>query len=249
MSLEKTAKDIESNLPLRYDGYAKLFHNTFGDSYKFINKIISVADKVFELIKDKKTVSGVCTFCVRIKYGASFLQGAYVYGAATDKEYRTQGYFSKICREVYDFYASKGFDFLMTVPASRELFSLYEHMGFDVRANGVISLCSDKTSVILPDKCEFFDFDGDFDRLYSLHLANDILIKEKKVFIASMSDFSIKYVKNENGLGYALFDEDKMVFASIKDAKYQSAEKACFRFIGKKRALPEKLLCDVLFEI
>ena len=230
-------------------GYAELFHNTFGDSYEFIDKIISVSDKVFELKKDEKTVSGACTFEVGIKYGASFLKGAYVYGAATDKEYRNCGYFSKICREVYDFYASRGFGFLMTVPASKELFSLYGHMGFDVRANGVISLCSDKTSVILPEECEFFEFDGNFDRLYSLHLENDILIKSKEVFIASVSELEIKYVGNKSGFGYALFDGDKMVFASLCGTKYESAEKACFRFIGEKKELPENLLCDVVFEI
>lgn len=246
MSLEKS---IKSGLTPLYAGYAELFHNTFGDSYEFIEKFISVSDKVFEIIKDKKTVSGVCTFSVRVKYGASFLQGAYLYGAATDKECQRCGYFGKICREVYDFYASQGFDFLMTVPASKELFKMYGHMGFDVTANGVISLCSDKTSIILPEECEFFDFDDDFDSLYSLHLANDVLIKDKKVFTASVSDFSIKYVKDKSSLGYALFDGDKMIFASIKDAKYKSAEKACFRFIGEKKVLPENLLCDILFEI
>ncbi|MGM9645130.1 MAG: GNAT family N-acetyltransferase [Eubacteriales bacterium] len=245
MISEKSAK----KKVCRNSGYAELFHDTFGDSYEFINKIISVSDKVFELKKDKKTVSGICTFEVGIKYGGSLLKGAYIYGAATDKEYRTHGYFSKICREVYDFYASRSFDFLMTVPASKQLFSLYEHMGFDVRANGVISLCSDKTSVILPEECEFFEFDGDFDRLYSLHLENDILIKSKEVFIVSVSDLKIKYIRNKSDCGYALFDGGKMVFASLCGTKYESAEKACFRFIGEKKALPEGLLCDILFEI
>ncbi len=230
-------------------GYAELFHDTFGDSYEFIDKIISVSDKVFELKKDEKTVSGACTFVFGIKYGGSFLKGAYIYGAATDKEHRNCGYFSKICREVYDFYASKGFDFLMTVPASKELFSLYGHMGFDTRANGVISLCSDKTSVILPEECEFFEFDGDFDRLYSLHLENDILIKSKEVFTASVSELGIKYIRNKNDFGYALFDGGKMIFASLFGTRYESAEKACFRFIGEKKALPDGLLCDVVFEI
>ncbi len=244
MISEKSAKKKVCRI-----GYAELFHNTFGDSYEFINKIISVSDKVFEFKKNGETVSGVCTFEVDIKYGGSLLKGAYIYGAATDKEYRNCGYFSKICREVYDFYASRGFDFLMTVPASKELFSLYEHMGFDTRANGVISLCSDKTSVILPEECKFFEFDGDFDRLYSLHLENDILIKSKEVFIVSVSDLEIKYIRNRNNCGYALFDGGKMAFASLSGTKYESAEKACFRFIGEKKTLPDGLLCDVLFEI
>ena len=78
---------------------------------------------------------------------------------------------------------------------------------------------------------------------------NDILIKSKEVFIASVSEFEIKYVGNKSGFGYALFDGDKMVFASLCGTKYKSAEKACFRFIGEKKELPENLLCDVVFEI
>lgn len=225
--------------------YLDLFCRVFGDSEDFAKKVVSSCDVIFLLECNGEAICGTCLFEVKI----GDMHGMYIYGAATDEQYRKEGFFKKMYRHVYNFCVGSGYSFIMTVPANSALFSLYWHLGFNVTANGVISLCKEKTEIILPDKCEFYDFDGDFDRLYKLHTENDILIKSKTFFAECTSEFDVKYIRCGNSDGYALFDGKDLIFASIDGAKYKSAKKACFDFFGKNVALPKNLLCDVLMEI
>ena len=224
----------------KFSSYRELFHKEFDDTYDFIDSILEVCDKVFEIYEGQSYVGGFCTFNVSIENHL----GAYIYGVVTDEKYRGRGYFKKLLDDAKRFYASKGYDFLITVPSNNGLFGMYKKLGFSEILGGVISLLGEKTEIFIPNGAEFYPFDENFDHLYSLHEKNDILIKERGFFEKSISDFEIKYIDD----GYALFDNGKLIYLSCSGAKYKEKPKATLMFLNEFN-VPKNILCDILLEI
>lgn len=228
--------------------YREGFHTVFGDSYEFIDSILPYASEIFELYDEDIFCGGLCTFDATVKMGYSIRSGAYIYGAFICESARKKGLFKLLCDRVCEFYRNEFYDFVFTVPASRELFGLYEHLGFSLPLYGVIPLTDDSSAIILPQGVTFEDFDNDFKRLYSLHIKNDTLIKAYDFFKRSVSDFNIKYVKHGNETGYALFNDGMLLYASGAFVRFSGAKKGLLMPLTDFEP-PKGLLCDILFEI
>ena len=224
----------------KFSSYRELFHKEFKDTYDFIDGILEVCDKVFEIYDGSLFIGGFCTFNVSIENHL----GAYIYGVVIDEKYRGRGYFRKLLDEAKRFYASKGYDFLITVPADKDLFEMYKKLGFSEILQGAISILGKEREILVPENKEFYPFDGDFERLYSLHKKNDILIKERGFFEKSVSDFEIKYTDD----GYALFDNGNLIYLSCSGEKNEKSPKATLMFL-KEFEVPKNILCDILLEI
>jgi hypothetical protein len=227
--------------------YIDGFHNVFGDNYDFINKIIGVSGNVFEIYDDSAFCGGLCVFDISLKVYNEIKTGAYIYGAFILESKRGCGYFKLLLDHVSDFYANEFYDFVLTIPAKSELFSLYEHLGFTDTAYGVISVLGEETKLSLPSDTAIEAFDGDFFRLYFMHVENDGILKIFDLFKCSVEDFEIKYISHGQSEGYALFDNGKLIFASADFANYEKKKKG---LIKKLTAfdVPNDFLCDVLFE-
>ena len=57
---------------------------------------------------------------------------AYIYGVATKKEYRGRGYSTALLKETHEYLRREGYAGAILVPASPELFSFYERLGYEV---------------------------------------------------------------------------------------------------------------------
>jgi predicted GNAT family N-acyltransferase len=220
--------------------YAKIFNKEFKDEYSFIYDILQSCDNVFETYENGELICAFCTFNVSIGCHS----GAYIYGAVTEEKHRGKGYFKRLLCEAKDFYTSKGYDFLITVPANESLFGLYKNLGFSEILDGVVSLSERKGKIFVHDNAKFLPFDGDFDNLYSLHKKNDVLVKERAFFEKCVANFDIKYIDG----GYALFDNENLIYLVCKNAKYETVPKGTLMFLNKFD-IPKNILCDILLEI
>lgn len=227
--------------------YINGFHNIFGDDYDFINKIIENAGNVFEIYDEGDFCGGLCVFDISLKVGFEIKSGAYIYGAFILDDKRGRGYFKLLCDHVCDFYQNEFYDFVLTIPASHALFSLYEHLGFSDKAYGVISLLGEDSELSLPEGTIFKDFDGDFSSLYFMHIENDGIIKIFDLFKSTLEDFEIKYISYNGKDGYALFDNGELIFASCDFLTYTKRLKGLIRKLTSFD-VPSDFLCDVLFE-
>ena len=113
---------------------------------------------------------------------------------------------------------------------------------------GCVSIVGDDAYALLPENTEFFDFDGDYNSLYFMHIEKDMLIKDFDLFKRSVSDFDIKYIELNGERGYALLQDRALIYASAPFVQYKTAKKALvcpFTDVD----FDNKVLCDILFEV
>jgi len=73
-----------------------------------------------------KTVSMLFMLPIRVDFSDKSLNGAYLYAAATDKEYRKKGYMSQLIERV-----KKEYNFILLRPANDSLIKYYASLGFN----------------------------------------------------------------------------------------------------------------------
>ena len=226
------------------DGFCRIF----GDEVSFIHKVLGCANEVFEIYENNKFAGGLCVLDVSVKSGYSIKNGAYIYGAYICESARGRGLFRQLCDHVFDYYRNEFYDFALTIPASKELFPAYERLGFTSSLGGCVSIVGDDAYALLPENTEFFDFDGDYNSLYFMHIEKDMLIKDFDLFKRSVSDFDIKYIELNGERGYALLQDRALIYASAPFVQYKTAKKALvcpFTDVD----FDNKVLCDILFEV
>ena len=226
------------------DGFCRIF----GDDESFVREIILCANEVFEIYEDNCFLGGLCVLDVSIKSGYSLKTGAYIYGAFICESARGRGLFKQLCKHVFEFYQNEFYDFALTIPASKDLFPLYERLGFKTPIEGCVSILGDQSGVILPQEARLIDFDGDFNALYFMHIQNDMLIKDFDLFVHSLADFEIKYIEFNGARGYALLKDDDIIYASGSFIKYKTSKKGLLLPFGEE-IFTDGALCDILFEI
>ncbi|MBO5375092.1 MAG: GNAT family N-acetyltransferase [Clostridia bacterium] len=228
--------------------YINDFCRVFGDDEEFVCSVILCANEVFEIYEDNSFLGGLCVLDVSIKSGYSIKNGAYIYGAFICESARGRGLFKQLCEYVFEFYQNEFYDFALTIPASHDLFPLYERLGFKTAIEGCVSILGEACGVILPKEVTIIDFDDDFNLLYFLHIENDMLIKDFDLFKHTVADFEIKYIEFNGARGYALLKDDMIIYASGSFVEYKTSKKGLLLPFGEK-ICTEGALCDILFEI
>ncbi|MBQ8164136.1 MAG: GNAT family N-acetyltransferase [Clostridia bacterium] len=224
--------------------YEKLYFDVFGDDADFISQICDTS-KVFSIYDDGIFCGGLCLFDVSV----NGFSGAYLYAICVDKNMRGRGYAKALISYTKEYCESNAYSFIITVPAEKSLFSYYKASGFSHIGYGIISITGENTLFSPPCDVYFKDFDRDFDKLYSLHLANDTLIKPFDMFKLSLDGFDIKYAFSHTSSGYLLTKDKQSVYLSLDGTCYKACEKALIMIIDENFVFPNSALCDVLFEI
>lgn len=67
---------------------------------------------------------------VKLKYKRRVYKGAYLYGVATRMTERHAGHFTSLHSEFVELLEAKKYKFIVTVPATESLFSLYKRLGY-----------------------------------------------------------------------------------------------------------------------
>ena len=105
----------------------------FGDPIwviKFFFKEKLSIDNCYVCVVDNRIVSILHVINSTIKVNREKLNGIYIYGACTLKEYRSQGYMTSLIRYVNELYGNKGYDCSYLLPANSELESFYAKLGY-----------------------------------------------------------------------------------------------------------------------
>ncbi|MBO5212107.1 MAG: GNAT family N-acetyltransferase [Clostridia bacterium] len=224
--------------------YEKLYFEVFGDREEFISQICDTST-VVSVYDGDAFCGGACLFDVSV----NGFSGAYLYAVCVNTNMRGKGYASALINYIKEYCVKGGYSFILTVPAEKGLFSYYKRLGFTNICYGAISLTGESTQIITPCDVYFEDFDGDFQRLYGLHLENDTIIKPFTVFKLSLDGLNVKYAFSDTASGYCVFKGEECVFASISGTAYKACEKALVMITDENFVFPNGTLCDLLFEI
>lgn len=193
----------------------QLFKEVFNEEDGFTNVIfgkkLSKSD-IFTIKKDGKIVAFAYGILFDYKTDNAFEKCVYIYGVGVRKECRGQGLARKIMNEIDGFYKDKGISFLYLVPATNELFSMYEKMGYDtfVKINYKNYDLKDIKNVLYEIK------DGNFNEDYEKYTGNknNVIIRKNDDNEALLSYLKYKKI-NESGFLYYTKDESATVRESF----------------------------------
>ena len=229
--------------------YVKGYCKVFGDSEEFLRTVISRSTNVIEIYDDGAFCGGACLLEVSITGDSSIDVGAYIYGAFVCKEMRGRGYFRELCAQIYR-WAYEMYNFILVIPATEELFPVYERFGFSVPVNGAIPITTPlRPKPSLPKDIRFKDFDGDYNSLYFMHICSNEVTKDFNLFVSTVEDFDIKYIYHGDDEGYALFNNGRLVYICADFARYKPIKKGLIMPLTDGFSVPENLMCDILFEV
>ena len=103
----------------------EIYREAFGTDEDFENRLFSAcADYCKELCINGKTVSMLFALPCNIHKGGGLIPAYYIFAAATKKEFRGNGYMSRLIRSL------EADRLLFLKPASPSLFGFYERLGF-----------------------------------------------------------------------------------------------------------------------
>lgn len=111
----------------------KLFCEVFSESNFFAELIFSEKlcnSYCFAKKEDNQIVSFLYGIEKIVRINDSFEKCIYIYGVGTKQEYRGKGLMRELMNETYDYFKDKNIKFLYLVPASKELFKMYEKLGY-----------------------------------------------------------------------------------------------------------------------
>lgn len=124
-------------MKLEYSYYKNEIKSLFKEIFKetdsfcemiFENKL-SESDIFGEIIgKELAAITFAIPFFAKVKNKKE--KCIYIYGVGVKDKYRGNGISKKIIDEIYDYYKNKNVAFLYLVPADKNLFYMYEKMGF-----------------------------------------------------------------------------------------------------------------------
>lgn len=229
--------------------YIKGYCQEFGDSEEFLRTVLKCSNEVFEIYEDGVFCGGACVLDVSIVNNYTLKTGAYIYGAFICEKMRGKGLFRQLCAHIHEHYVQEFYDFILTIPASEDLFPLYERLGFSMPVYGSVSMTPRILRPKLPADIKFREFDGNYNDLYLLHISSKEVIKDFDFFVASVEDFDIKYIYHGDEKGYAIFRNGRLIFVSASFAEHIVEKKGLICPITDDFFVPDGLLCDFLFEV
>lgn len=107
----------------------KLWKQAFGDSDAFLDSFFRVAyapDRCRYLLEDGQLAAALYWFDCALD-GRKL---AYIYAVATDEAFQNRGLCRRLIADTHDHLRAKGYAGAILVPGSRELFALYEKLGY-----------------------------------------------------------------------------------------------------------------------
>ena len=107
-----------------------LFGKTFGESEEFLSAFFSLAfseERAAALFRLGNPIAALYWFDCAFEDKKI----AYIYGVATDKEYRGRGIGSRLLNETHILLKAKGYAGAILVPQNEGLFSFYEKFGYE----------------------------------------------------------------------------------------------------------------------
>jgi len=110
-----------------------LWKKVFGDADKFISLIFDSVIKPENalVIKLSNTiVSMLYILPYRMKIRSRILSAAYIYGVATDSDFRGKGYMKQLMNEALNEIKNRNYDIAVLIPAENSLFDFYKQYGF-----------------------------------------------------------------------------------------------------------------------
>ena len=124
------AYDKTMNNQLERNEVARLWKLAFGDGDDFIQRYLNIAERkhfLHSMQVDGQLTSFLNLIPLSCSIGNITYQGFYLFGVATDPQFRGLGYSRNLFRDVL---AVSHADFIVTVPASQSLFDFYATQGF-----------------------------------------------------------------------------------------------------------------------
>lgn len=115
----------------RREQLVALWMESFGDDRCAVQNFFDTAfspDRYHAIEMDGQIVSALYW----LDYKVESSKVAYIYAAATQKEYRDRGIFRRLMEESHHILLDKGYSGAALVPGSKELFDLYEKFGYEV---------------------------------------------------------------------------------------------------------------------
>lgn len=110
-----------------------LWEEAFGDSENTVKEFFDAFDFInngFTVFKDGRAVSALYFIKAGIVYGGKTYPAAYIYAAATLKEYRGRGYMSKLIDFACKKAGEQGCACAFLCPSDKGLFDYYGKLGF-----------------------------------------------------------------------------------------------------------------------
>lgn len=142
------------------DEIMRVMTSCFGDPIwilKFFFKERFDIGNCYVCIEDKKIVSVLHVIKSKLKIGREILNGIYIYGACTLREYRKRGYMTGLINYVHEIYSKSGYECSFLLPANQEVSRFYEKIGYknffklrrcEFSKNEIIDLCKENTDEV-----------------------------------------------------------------------------------------------------
>lgn len=203
--------------------FKEIFHESDSFTDIIFEKKLSKSD-IFTIKENGKILAFAYGIPCFYKTDDTLKNCIYIYGVGVRKEYRGKGYAKKIMDNISDFYKDKSIDFLYLVPATKELFFMYEKMGFDT----VISLTSREYDLSTLKSVEYEVKDGDLKEDYKNFVKN-----KNNVILRSDNDNDIllSYLtyKKANNSGFLYYKEND---TAIVRESFIFSENNLFEFLS-----------------
>jgi len=112
-----------------------LWIECFGDTSEYINFVFDkliLPENAFVLGHDNEIYAMLFYSPFELKGSVNTAKGAYIYGVATSKTQRGQGFSTQLLEHTNDVLAGEGYELSVLVPASKSLFDFYSQRGYSV---------------------------------------------------------------------------------------------------------------------
>ncbi len=234
----------------QYEELRSLWKEAFGDTDEFLDGFFS---RVFSkercrcVTADGKAVAAL--HWLDCEYRGKKV--AYLYAIATLKEYRGRGLCSVLMRDTHSYLSEKGYSLALLVPASRELFSFYEKLGY-----GACTKVSEKTGYGSADVIGIERIDeARYGTLRRKMLPEGSVIQEQENLV--LLGMTAELYEGDGILFAAQRSEELRIIELLGDisiapniVRSLGYEKGSFRTVGDDRAFSMYLsLCDSNIDI
>ncbi len=127
-------KFVTQLCPERIPQVSALWKTSFGDDDNYVNFILPVLKEkahFYAIEENAVLVSMLFMFDMPILSGGQFIKASYMYGVATQKNFRNKGYFSALLDFALKDLSENKTEFVYCVPVRKDLFAMYRKLGFE----------------------------------------------------------------------------------------------------------------------
>lgn len=191
------------------DELKALWHDTFGDSYEYLNAFFNSVYKdenTLVYIENKKPVAALYIIPYTMLYNEREIKVAYLYALATRPAFRGQGIMAQLIEKSFDICISRGYSLTTLIPSESSLFGYYERFGFKSAFNrAIIKRDTDEIKAIAANSTPLKLKGCNADYVFSAYRKSEFY-KEQCIRInKEQNSFYINELIRENGTA-ALFD-------------------------------------------